>query len=244
MALQSALKTTKAASNVKRVAQAELEIDNYPCRVAQVIDLGLHHKDLWDDVNKKFTKDLQKAPVNMLMVTYEFTTEFVKDEQGNDLDDKPRWLSERFPVYALDSELATSTKRYNAFDPGAVKFGGDWSRVAGEPCSVSITHKKSGKAKIGNVAKPMKGMQVAELKNPIKVFDLGEPDLDIFNSLPEWLQEEIKSNLEYAGSPLERLLTGGAAKAKEDKPKAVQTVPAAAVEVPVEDTGKSEDAPW
>lgn len=240
MALQSALKTTKAASNVKRVAQAELEIDNYPCRVAQVIDLGLHHKDVWDDVNKKFTKDLQKAPVNMLMVTYEFTTEFVKDEEGNELADKPRWLSERFPVYALDSDLATSTKRYNAFDPGAAKFGGDWSRIAGEPCSVSIAHKKSGKAKIGNVAKPMKGMQVADLKNPVKVFDLSEPDLDVFNSLPEWLQTEIKSNLEFEGSPLERLLAGGVVKTKEDKPKQEK----AHVEVPVEDTEEEDNAPW
>lgn len=237
MALQSAMKTQKSASNVKRVAQAELEIDNYPCRVAQVIDLGLHHKDLWDDVNKKFTKDLQKAPVNMLMVTYEFTTEFVKDEEGNELVDKPRWLSERFPVYALDSDLATSTKRYNAFDPGAGKFGGDWSRIAGEPCSVSITHKKSGKAKIGNVAKPMKGMQVAELKNPVKILDLGSPDLEVFNSLPEWLQEEIKSNLDFEGSPLQLLLSGGFVKQVNRKAEPVTEEP--------DLTDESEDsAPW
>lgn len=239
MALQSALKTEKK-SNVKRVAQAELEIDNYPCRVAQVIDLGLHHKDVWDDTQKAFTKATDKAPVNMLMVTYEFTTEFVKDEEGNDLEDKPRWLSERFPVYPLDSDLATSTKRYNAFDPGAGKFGGDWARIAGEPCSVSITHKRSGKAKIGNVAKPMKGMVVAELKNPIKVLDLAEPDLDVFNSLPDWLQEEIKSNLEFAGSPLEALLAGGVVKAKVDTSKKEKP----AVDVPVEDTADSEEDPW
>ncbi len=239
MALQSALKTEKKAM-VKRVAQEELPIDNYPCRVAQVIDLGLHHKDVWDGVQNKFVKDMSKAPVNMLMLTYEFTTEFVKDEAGNELEDKPRWLSEEFPVYPLDSELATSTKRYAAFDPGAAKFGGDWGKIAGEPCSVSITHKKSGKAKVGNVAKPMKGMVVPALKNPIKLFDLADPDLDVFNSLPEWLQDKIKSNLEFEGSPLQAILAGGVQKVKQDKPKQEEKP----VEVPVEDTEDNDDAPW
>lgn len=240
MALQSAMKTEKTKSSAPRVQQAELEVDNYPCRVAQVIDLGLHHKDVWDDVRKEYVQATDKAPVNMLMVTYEFTTEFVKDEEGNDQEDKPRWLSEQFPVYALDSDLATSTKRYNAFDPGAKLFGGDWGKIAGAPCSVSISHKKNGKAKIGNVAKPMKGMQVADLKNPVKVLDLSEPDLDVFNSLPEWLQTKIKSNLEFAGSPLESLLAGGAVKPKQDKPKEEK----APVDVPVEDTTEDTDAPW
>lgn len=222
MALQSALKTEKTKSTAPRVAQEELAIDNYPCRVAQVIDLGLHHKDVWDDSSKKYVKALDKAPVNMLMVTYEFTTEFVKDADGVEQEDKPRWLSERFPVYPLDSDLATSTKRYNAFDPGASKFGGDWGKIASEPCSVSITHTKNGKAKVGNVAKPMKGMQVPELKNPTKVLDLSAPDIDVFNSLPEWLQQLIKENLEYAGSSLERLLSGGVVEKKAEKSAAIE----------------------
>lgn len=239
MALQTALKTEKSSTSAKKAPQVELAVDNYPCRVAQVIDLGLHHKDVWDDVRKEYVKAMDKAPVNMLMLTYEFTTEFMKDEEGNELEDKPRWLSEQFPVYALDSDLATSTKRYNAFDPGASKFGGDWSRVAGEACAVTVAHKKSGKAKIGNVAKPMKGMVVADLKNPVKVLDLGNPDLDVFNSLPDWLQGRIKENLEYPGSPLETLLAGGVVKVKDDKPKSVKE----AVDVPVEDE-EADDVPW
>lgn len=238
MALQSAMKTEKKPA-ANRVAQAELTVDNYPCRVAQVIDLGLHYKEEYDTVNKKYVPVTSKAPVNMLMVTYEFTTEFVKDAEGNDQEDKPRWLSEQFPLYPLDSELATSTKRYNAFDPGAGKFGGDWAKIAGEPCAVTIGLKGNGKAKIGNVAKPMKGMTVEALKNPVKTLDLSEPDLDIFNSLPAWLQDKIKANLEYAGSPLERLLAGGVVKATGDKPKPVEKP----VDVPVEDTEDNDD-PW
>lgn len=207
MALQAASKTQKTSTKA-RVKQEEFPVDNYPCRVSQVIDLGRHYKDVWNGATSEYEKDTSKPPVNMLMVTYEFTTEFMKDENGVEQEDRPRWLSERFPVYALDSDLATSTKRYNAFDPTHKELAGDWSKVAGMACSVAIAHKKNGKAKIGNVAKPMKGMQVAELKNPVKVFDLSEPDMEVFGALPQWLQDEIKTNLDFAGSPLQAALEG------------------------------------
>lgn len=225
----------------KRVPQAEFEIGNYFCRIAQVIDLGLHHKDVWDGVNNKFVKDLEKAPVNMLMVTYEFVTEFMKDEQGNDVEDKPRWLSEEFPLYSLKSDLATSTKRYNAIDPKQEKKG-DWGQLGAYPCTVTIAHKKSGKAKIGNVAPPMKGMAVPELKNPVKIFDLSEPDLDIFRSLPEWLQERIKSNLQYEGSALQKLLAGGVVEAQKEVVE--ESVGEDAVETQVVEEDDGEDNPW
>lgn len=237
MALVTATKTERKAIN--RVVQAELPVDNYPCRVAQIIDLGLHHKDVWDDTSKKFIKATDKAPVNMLMLTYEFTTEFMKDEAGNDVEDKPRWLSEDFPVYALDSDLATSTKRYNAFDPGHVERG-NWAAFAGAPCAVTIAHKKSGKAKVGNVAKPMKGMVVADLKNPVKVFDLAAPDLDVFNSLPEWLRDRIKSNLEFEGSKLQSVLESGPVGQGGQTEKTVEKPVQEFVEVPVDDDSN----PW
>lgn len=227
----------------KRVEQVELAEDNFPCRVAQVIDLGRHKRETYDTVNRKYVVDDSKAPANMVMLTYEFTTEFMKDEDGNELEDKPRWLSETLPIFALDIELATSTKRMKAFDPDFTKFEGDWEAVAGEPCAVTIVHKQNGKAKIGSVNKPMKGMVVPELKNPVKVFSLDAPDMEIFNSLPEWLQDKIKSNLDFKGSALSVALSGGEVvqkPKKEEKPaqEAVQEDPEPNV------TEEDEDAPW
>lgn len=235
MAIVNNAAPRKPAAN--RAPQAEMEVGNYFCRIAQVIDLGLHHKDEWDGVNNKFVKALDKAPVNMLMVTYEFVTEFMKDEQGNDVEDKPRWLSETFPLYPLKSDLATSTKRYNAIDPKHEKKG-DWGQLGAYPCTVTIAHKKSGKAKIGNVAPPMKGMAVPELKNPVKIFDLSEPDMEVFRSLPEWLQERIKENLEYEGSALQKLLAGGVVERVE---KVVEEQPVVEPDVTEEDDN---DNPW
>lgn len=227
------------AVKTKRVEQKELAVDNYPCRVAQVIDLGLQHKSVWDDSTQKFVLATDKAPVNMVMLTYEFVTEFMRDEEGNEVEDKPRWLSEDFPVYPQDSDLATSTKRMKAFDPDFSKYNGDFALLASQPCSVTVGHKKSGKAKIGNVAPPMRGFVVPELKNPTKVFLLDSPDIEIFKSLPEWLQKRIQENLEYAGSPLEALLGGAQPKPQDDKPKQEK----APVDVPVEDT-TDEELPW
>lgn len=50
--------------------------------------------------------DTDRPPVGYIMLTYELCTEFMKDEQGNDIEDKPRWLSESIPLLPLDSELA------------------------------------------------------------------------------------------------------------------------------------------
>lgn len=241
MGLKASVESKKP--QVKRVEQQELAVDNFPCRVAQVIDLGRHHRESWDASSNRYVKDMEKAPANMVMLTYEFTTEFMKDENGNDVEDKPRWLSESFPIFALDSELATSTKRMRAFDPDFSRFKGDWEQVAAEPCAVTIVHKKNGKAKVGNVSKPMKGMVVPELKNPVKVFSLDAPDVEVFRSLPEWLQEKIKGNLDYDRSPLQAALEGGAVPnvKKEEKPAEKPVEKPQEPDVAQED---DDDAPW
>jgi hypothetical protein len=236
-------KTAPKRAAANRVKQNELAVDNYPCRVAQVVDMGRHHKEVWNDITKKFEVAYDKAPVHLLRLTYEFTTEFMKDEAGNELEDKPRWLSEEFALYALDNDLATSTKRMSAFDPGFTLYGGDWEQVLTMPCAVTIAHKKSGAAKVGNVAKPMKGMVVAELKNEPKVFSLDAPDLDVFRSFPEWIQERIKANLDFEGSKLQAALTGQPVGEAKKEEKVAEKPVQEAVEPNIVEEDDS-DSPW
>lgn len=197
------------ASTVKNentgVRQEPLEAGNYPARVVQVIDLGLQPQQPY--------KGQEKAPAHEIMLTYEFGTEFIKDENGEDVEDKPRWLSETFPLRKYpEADKAKSTKRIDAIDPKGI-HNGNFAAFVGAPCTVTIVNnvsKTNGNVynNVGNVTPPMKGMNIPELKNPPKVFDLDDPDLEIFGSLPEWLQEKIKSNLNYQGSPLQRALSG------------------------------------
>lgn len=205
-----------------RVEQPVIEADVYPAYLVQLIDLGLQPQ--------KPYQGQEKAPVQEIMLTYELCDCLMVDENGEELEDKPRWVSETLPFYGLFADKAKSTKRYLAFDP-TEEFGGEFAKAVGMPCNVTIVNNAKGDkvyANIGNVASisAKKAAQMPEIKNPTKVFDLDEPDMDVFNALPEWLREKIKGNLNYQGSPLQACLEkqGAADKAapKDRVPEAVK----------------------
>jgi len=197
--------TLKANETGSQGPAAEvLDAANYSARVVQVIDLGLQTQRPYEGQ--------QKPPANEIMVTYELGTEFMKGEDGEDLTDKPRWISERFSLFPLFSERAKSTKRYNVLDPNGVHKG-DWSRLIGSACLVAVTtnvSKANGKTynNVGAISLPMKGLVAPDLVGNAKTFDLGDPDQEVFETIPEWIQKIIQENLEYKGSLLEAILEG------------------------------------
>jgi len=219
-----------------RVEQAPMEAGGYPIRVAQVIDLGMQEQRPW--------QGQEKPPAHEIMLTYEFTDEFMKDENGEDVEDKPRWLSENFPLRHIDQDKAKSTQRYKALDP-KMDHDGDFGSLLGAPATAMVITKpvKSGPnaGKERNYVDslvPMRARDAArveELQNEGKIFTLEDPDLEIFHSLPEWLQDKIKGNLEYNGSPLQALLEGG--EAPDPEPE----VPEAEGE---DDENNDDETPW
>lgn len=180
-----------------------IEAGNYIARLVQVVDLGVQAQRPY--------KGEAKPPVQEVMLTYELCSEFLKDEDGNDIEDKPRWISERMPFHSMQADRAKSTARIKALDPSN-QFNGDLAKMVGRAVTVTVVQSPSKKdptkiySNVGNVTPAMKGIPVPELVNPSKVFDLTEPDLEIFGSLPDWIQETIKENLEYNGSKLEQLV--------------------------------------
>lgn len=180
-------------------------------RVVQVIDLGVQHR-------KPF-KGKAKSDVNQLWVTYELTDLFMKDGDGNDEKDQPRWISERMNLFSLDQDNATSTKRINGIDPEGV-LNGDWAQVVDLPCLVQVVHSKDKKyANIGSVNPPMVGGETPPLAHPEKgkVFDLGEPDMEVYNALPNFLQEIIQENVDFEGSALQKAIEGAAPEGEEEE---------------------------
>lgn len=233
----NARKIPNTGNGSNMVAQP-LDPGSYPARVAQIISLGLQKQRPY--------KGEEKQPRHELYITYELLDEFMEDKEGNILEDKPRWISETIPLHSLDADLAKSTKRYLALDPKMV-HDGDWAQIAETPCNVVLTQKKSqqGDRVYNNVAdvssmRPKEADKAPDLKNPPKVFDIDEPDAVIFWSLPTWLQDKMKENLDYGGSALEKLVEAGKVdSSKEDKeePKARTKKP---VEEPEEDEEESE----
>jgi len=187
-----------ASNNSNRVEQPQIEADVYPAYVVQIVDLGLQPQ-------KPF-QGKDKAPANEIMITYELADVYMVDANGVEQEDNPRWLSESMPLHGLSADNAKSTKRYLALDPENI-HDGDFSKLAGMACNVTVVLNKKGDkvyTNIGNVSaiSSKKAAAMPPLKNPVRVFDLDNPDMELFNGFPEWVKEKIKSNLNFAGSHL------------------------------------------
>lgn len=196
------------ATGGDRVLQPTLEVGSYPARLVQFIDLGVQ-------AQRPF-KGEEKPPVHMARLTYELLDVFMVDKDGVELEDKPRWVSESIPMHRLEADLAKSTKRYKALDPD-MDHDGDFAALINTPCVVTIAHGNNKKdptrpyENIANVStmRAKEAAKAAELQNPTTVFLLDEPDMGVFEKLPSWMQDEIKSNLGFSGSPLEAAIKGG-----------------------------------
>ena len=209
-----ALKAPKGNGGKQFAPQKNIEPGTYPARLVQIIDYGLQPQK--PDMGK------DKAPAQEIGLTYELVDTFMLDEEGNELEDKPRWVSETLPFYGLFADKAKSTQRYHAFDPKE-DWDGDFSKALSLPCNVTIVNNTVGDKTYDNVAtisamRQRDADRCAELKNDAVMFDLDAPNLAAFNKFPKWIQDKIKGNLNYAGSPLEKLLGKDAGKKEEPKP--------------------------
>lgn len=214
-----------------RIEQPVIEPGMYPGRIVQVIDLGLQAQRPY--------QGQEKPPANEIMLTYELVDTFCVDKEGNEDETKPRWISETLPLYNIKQDKAKSTQRYLAVDPENA-LDGDFSKIADVPVNVAIVHNKKADKTYVNVAgissmRPRDAAKCAELKNPPKVFDLDEPDMEIFNSLPDWIKEKMKQNLNFQGSALQKALGGKPVEKPAPEPER---------EDAVEDDDGADDKPW
>lgn len=175
----------------------------YPAKVVGIVDLGMHVQEY---------KGEKKDPRNEVALTYEFLDEFMKDADGQELEDKPRWLTEQMSMFGLEADKAKSTKRYQALDPSG-QHGGDLVKCLGAACMVTIIHnpKKDGNGVWENISgiSPMRSkdpLQQKALVHEPYFFSLDDPDITVFLKLPEFLKKKVVGNLEFKGSALEKLL--------------------------------------
>lgn len=231
-------KKLPTTSNAKRADP--LEAGSYPARLVQIVGLGVQPSRPY--------KGEEKPPRLTIRLTYELLDEFMKDEEGNDQEGRPRWLSEEIPFLSLKQDRATSTKRYFALDPDD-KADGDWAALIGAPCVVTIVQEADKRPgvdriyeKISNVSsmRPKEAAKAPELKNTPLIWDFYDPDVEVFKDFPEWLQDKIKNAVDYSGSALEKALGGSQAPAETKSSQKQQKVSAP----PPEDSTDDEEENW
>ena len=168
-----------------------IEDGTYPARFVQLIDVG-------EQENTDYkTGEALGTYSRKLFLTYEFPTERI-EVKG---EDKPRWLSEN-QKFSM-SEKANLPKRLKALGTGKEKTIED---MLGNPCMVEVSSTSGGKAKVANVSKPMKGMQVGALENTARAFDMDDANMEVWDELPNFMKEMIQNARNFRGSDIEQKL--------------------------------------
>ena len=190
------LKAVNSSSNSSDIPTQEvLEPGAYPARIVRIVDLGVQ--------KRKPYKGKEKAPAPHILLTYEILDEFCLDEEGEELKDKPRWVTERFPLFGLGADGATSTKRYKAIDPKE-EFGGDFSKLLGKPLLLTVVNNPGSGDNKGKVYNNVGGVSLmrkkdeegaAPLVNDSVLFDLDDPDKEVWDKLEDWLKDLIKGRI-------------------------------------------------
>lgn len=200
------------AFNLKKIntnsgpKQPNIEPGAYPARLVQLIDFGLQPQ-------RPF-QGQEKSPAYEIGLTYELLDEFMLDEDGNEIEDKPRWISETLSVFGLNSERAKSTQRYLALDP-EMEYDGDFLALIGTPCMVTIVNNKGSNDKVYDNVANVSGMRAKEARNaaPLvnspRIVNLDSEDTETFLSMPDWIQDKIKESLEWESTKLYKALQGG-----------------------------------
>jgi len=160
-----------------------LDVDTYPARLVQAIDVGTHEQ--FDYQTKK-----SQGFKPRVILTFELPTELYEF----DGEEKPRWISREWTLSY--NKKSTMFKIIQALDPKD-EANGVISEMLGAPCSLTIGHSKTGKAKIGSIGAVTKGMTVDELFNEPRFFDMDAPDMEQFKAMPEWIRDKIKESREY-----------------------------------------------
>lgn len=171
-------------------------LGTYPARLVGVVDLGLQAQRPYQGE--------EKPPAREVMLTFEFVDEFMLDEDGKEQLDKPRWISERMPLYNLKAERARSTQRYKALDPNE-EHEGDWSKLLNTPCNVTIVQNPGKGKNVGKVYENIDSVSLMRAKDATKCpplvnetvcYDLDNHDDDEWEKLSGWVKDIIKGRLD------------------------------------------------
>ena len=155
-------------------------------RIVSVVDMGNQDQTDWQ------TGEATK-PQDKVLITFETPEECITYEKDGEEVTAPRWIGKDYTISM--HEKAGLYKLIMAIKPDLESL----DELLNTPCQITIGSTSGNKAKIIGVSKPMKGLEVGELKNDTFHFDFGNPNMDLFKKLPDWIQGKIKDANDYNG---------------------------------------------
>lgn len=164
-----------------------LAADTYAAVCVGVVDLGEQHSEKFKNYQSK------------VMFLFEIIGETV-DVEG---EAKPRWLSKEFTLSL--SEKSNLAKTIEAWTGKEISDddsdnGYDVTQLLGRPALVVVTLKENDNGTFNDISvitAPPKMMQIPDAESEKLCFVIEEWNDEVFEKLPEWIQNKIKKSTEY-----------------------------------------------
>jgi len=157
-------------------------------RCYKLIDLG---------TQKKTYEGVDKGEARKIRVTFELLGEDVM-KSGEPFSISKTWVLSMHEKASLRKDL--SSWRGKPFTP-AEEASFDVSKLLGTYCMLNLTeeHGSDGKAytKISAITPMIKGMPKPEPVNAAAIFDLDDPDMEMFDGFGDKLKDTIKESREW-----------------------------------------------
>ena len=170
-----------------------IETGVYPGVISMIVDLGIQKNKKFDSKDKPDEVCTNDDYDIAHQIWYSFTlpTEryTVEDSDGNEVE-RDAVVGTQYKV--SKSDKANLIKMYKA----VVKDGRTFGEMLGMPVTVTTGLTSGGKAKVANVAGPMRGTQVAPpLRDPMLVTEDDWDNVDDLD-IPDFLKTMIKNRVE------------------------------------------------
>jgi hypothetical protein len=173
---------------------------NYPER--KPLEAGAYAAvcDMIVDLGVQPSPGGQFAPKRTLMVRFQIPSERVEITKNGETKSLPAVISRTLGMSL--NEKATLRQllqawRGKAFTPEELKRF-DLANVLGKPAFINITHSVKGEKTYANLTSIMplpKGMPAPVLEGEGLIYSTDSPDPDVFDKLPEWVQDKIASRI-------------------------------------------------
>src|SRR4051794_3684689 len=180
----------------KQKAHDPVPAGNHVARLYQIIHVGT--------VPSTYKGEARMS--DQIRLTFELCNEKKEFKEGE--GEKPLSISTRFETYSMGKKsnlrkLVEGMSGISLHDDEAYNF--DFDALLGQECLLNVVHNERDGNIYANIqgASPLpKGMTAPELVNEKRFIDVNELTEEQLATLPEFLQEKIKSSIEWANRPV------------------------------------------